>query len=103
MLKEDIKKGETYWCCHTSILTEYPKQVTVTDIWNNVVVFDQFVGQEKYANLTEICKGLFLEEDDAKGLFVNMMNSEHLHFIEEDEFYEAFANDIIHRKPHLFL
>lgn len=103
MLFEDIKEGETYWYCHTAMLQEYPKQVTVEKITGRVVRFADYVGQEKFGDLRVICEGLFDTELEANELFVTLMMNDDIHFIEDDGKWRTMKQWHLDNIPHIFL
>lgn len=101
---ENINVGQTYWFVHTGILTEYPKKVTVTDISGRVVMFDEYVGNEKFAEMNVVKEGLFDVENEAYDYFMGMMFNGETQFIERNTpKFKALYDLYVEKAPHILI
>lgn len=101
---EQIVEGQTYWYCHTAILTEYPKQVTVNSLSGKVVIFDEYVGNEKFADATVVIEGLFETEEEAYDYFMGMMFNGDIQFIERNtEKFKEKYDYYTEKAPHILI
>lgn len=76
--------GEEYWFCNVHWPDALPKQVKVIDISRNVVIFDQYVGSEKYADKREIKTSLFDTYNLAIGALIPYLKENpYEHFIDD--------------------
>lgn len=99
-----IEVGKTYWYCHTSILTEYPKQVTVENITGDIIFCDDYIGQYKYGQLSEVCKGLFLTEEEVNEWFITLSRDGNIHLIDtKDDKYMKIYNYFVKKKPSVLI
>ena len=101
--REELEIGKTYWYSDVYLLREYPKEVTVTDIRGNVVRFDAYVSNEKFAEIRPIISSLCNTEDEAIEQFAVTLNDGQMHFIENDKKLHDYIHDALENKPHLFL
>ena len=94
-----IQKVEvkSYWFFNIELPTHFPKLVTVESIQGIVAVFDDYIAQEKYADVNAVKDSLFYTEDEALREFVKRIQSD-IHFIQQDD-----INKLKNQKPELFL
>ena len=100
---EKPEVGKTYWYCHTEILTEYPKQVKVVRIAGDVIVTDQYIGNEKFGQLSLVKEGLFESLEDANEFFIKLSLNGKIHFIEKDKRYCELYHHFVDKKPHILI
>lgn len=97
-------EGSTYWYCHSEILTEFPKQVTVVNVTPSVIVCDSYIGQEKFGSLPEVSEALFLTEEEANEFFIKLSVNGKIHFIDrKDDRYNKIYNHFVEVNPSILI
>ena len=94
-----IQKVEvkSYWFFNIELPTHFPKLVTVESIQGIVAVFDDYISQEKYADVNAVKSSLFYTEDEALREFVQIVQ-DGIHFIQKSD-----LDELKNQKPELFL
>ena len=81
---ENLEVGKSYWFINISWPTDLPIHVMVADIDKRVVMFDNFVGQEKYADINYIKYDLFDSYSEAVYVLIDYVkNYPQEHFLEQ--------------------
>ena len=74
-----------YWYFNSSLPTHMPKKVTVKHIKDNVVVFDEYVASEKYADKREVMKDLYQNQDVARKSLALVLSEGTWNFIDDKD------------------
>ena len=83
MIKK-LEIGKSYWFVNTSWPTDLPVQANIIDIDKRVVMFDNFVGQEKFVDSNSIRYDLFDNYNEAINNIIDYIkNYPQEHYIEQ--------------------
>ncbi len=74
-----------YWYFNSSLPTHMPKKVTVRHINGNVVMFDEYVASEKYADKRVVMGDLYNNREDARRGLALVLAEGSWNFIEDKD------------------
>lgn len=76
---------KTYWFFNTGVPTHLPKQITVLKIDGNVALFNDYIVNEKFADIRVVKDSLFNNLNEAMIKFAELVaDPNEMNFIEQD-------------------
>jgi len=78
----EIKVNEEYYFFNIHLPTGYPHKVIPTSIAGNVVVFDTYIVNEKFADIRVIKESLFNTYICAERALAGVVSQNGMHFVE---------------------
>lgn len=87
-----LEINEIYWYFNEDILRELPKQAQAKEIDRNIVIFDHFIGNEKFTD-SSIINSLYYTYEDAMKSFMKFYLDKTTLKVLSDEISEKIKND----------